>query len=102
MEIQLLEKDKDSIKIQIKEADMTLISPLVKELLEDELVTEVKYTAENREAGPTLYVKVSSGKPQTASEAGHQGDLEHLQRGPGKAEQRAEMINHGLPGTRYF
>jgi DNA-directed RNA polymerase subunit L len=66
MEIQLLEKDKDSIKIQIKEADMTLISPLVKELLEDEIVTEVKYTAANREAGPTLYVKVSSGKPQTA------------------------------------
>ena len=26
---------------------MTLISPLVKELLEDELVTEVKYTAAN-------------------------------------------------------
>jgi DNA-directed RNA polymerase subunit L len=66
MEIQLLEKDKDSIKIQIKEADMTLISPLVKELLEDEIVTEVKYTAANREAGPTLYVNVSSGKPQTA------------------------------------
>lgn len=67
MEIELLEKDKDSIKILIKEADMTLISPLVKELLEDELVTEVKYMAANPDLGfPTLYVKVSSGKPQTA------------------------------------
>ncbi|MEM0448303.1 MAG: RpoL/Rpb11 RNA polymerase subunit family protein [Methanomassiliicoccales archaeon] len=67
MEIQLLDKEKDSIKIQIKDADMTLISPLVKELLEDELVTEVKYTAAHPELGfPTLYVKVSSGKPQTA------------------------------------
>lgn len=67
MEIQLLDKEKDSIKIQIKDADMTLISPLVKELLEDELVSEVKYTAAHPELGfPTLYVKVSSGKPQTA------------------------------------
>jgi len=67
MEIQLLEKDKDSIKILIKDADMTLISPLVKELLEDELVTEVKYAAATPELSfPTLYVKVSSGKPQTA------------------------------------
>lgn len=67
MEIQLLEKDKDSIRIQIKEADMTLISPLVKELLEDELVTEVKYTAAHPDLGlPTLFIKVSSGKPQTA------------------------------------
>jgi DNA-directed RNA polymerase subunit L len=67
MEIQLLDKDKDSIKIQIKDSDMTLISPLVKELLEDELVTEVKYTAAHPDLGfPTLYVKVSSGKPQTA------------------------------------
>jgi len=67
MEIQLLDKDKDSIKIQIKDSDMTLISPLVKELLEDELVTEVKYTAAHPDLGfPTLYIKVSSGKPQTA------------------------------------
>jgi DNA-directed RNA polymerase subunit L len=67
MEIQLIEKDKDSIKIQIKDADMTLISPLVKELLDDELVTEVKYTAGHPDLEfPSLYVKVSSGKPQTA------------------------------------
>ena len=67
MEIQLVEKDKDSIKILIKDADMTLISPLVKELLEDEQVTEVKYTAGHPDLDvPTLYIKVSSGKPQTA------------------------------------
>ena len=29
MELQLLEKDKDTIKIQVKDADMTLISPLM-------------------------------------------------------------------------
>ena len=67
MEIILVEKDKDSILIQIKEADMTLISPLVKELLDDELIAEVKYTAGHPDLEvPTLYVKVKSGKPQTA------------------------------------
>lgn len=67
MEIELLEKDKDSIKIRIKDADMTLISPLVKELINDKEVDEVKFTSGS--AGlvqPTLYVKVKSGKPQTA------------------------------------
>jgi DNA-directed RNA polymerase subunit L len=67
MELQLIEKDKDSIKIRIKDADMTLISPLVKELLEDEQVAEVKFTAGHPDLElPTLYVKVTSGKPQTA------------------------------------
>jgi DNA-directed RNA polymerase subunit L len=67
MEIQLVEKDKDSIKIGIRDADMTLISPLVKELLEDEQVAEVKYVAAHPELDlPTLYVRVKTGKPQTA------------------------------------
>ncbi|HTY47611.1 MAG TPA: RpoL/Rpb11 RNA polymerase subunit family protein [Methanomassiliicoccales archaeon] len=67
MEIQLIEKDKDSIKILIKDADMTLISPLVKELLADEQVTEVKYTSAHPELDvPTLFVRVNAGKPQTA------------------------------------
>jgi DNA-directed RNA polymerase subunit L len=67
MEIELLEKDKNSIKVKIKEADMTLISPLVKTLLEDEEVSEVKYTAGTPHLEhPTLYVRVKGGKPQTA------------------------------------
>ena len=67
MEIELLEKEKDSIKIRIKGADMTLISPLVQELLEDKDVAEVKYTiGHSQMEDPTLYVKVKTGKPQTA------------------------------------
>jgi len=67
MEIELIEKDKDSIKIRIKDADMTLISPLVKELLNDKEVDEVKYTSgATGLTHPTLFVKVKSGKPQTA------------------------------------
>ncbi|QLH74442.1 MAG: DNA-directed RNA polymerase subunit L [Methanomassiliicoccales archaeon] len=67
MEIDLLEKDKDSIKIRIRNADMTLISPLVKELLLDKAIDEVKYTAGAAHLSePTLYVKVKTGKPQAA------------------------------------
>ena len=67
MEIDLLEKEKDSIKIRIKDADLTLISPLVMELLEDKDVDIVKYTAGSTNLTlPTLYVKVRTGKPQTA------------------------------------
>ena len=67
MEIQLVDKDKDSIRILIKDADMTLISPLVKELLEDDQVAEVKYTPAHPDLDvPTLYVRVKTGKPQTA------------------------------------
>jgi DNA-directed RNA polymerase subunit L len=67
MELQLLEKDKDTIRVQIKDADTTLISPLVTELLADDSVAEVKYIVGHPELDiPLLYVKVNSGKPQTA------------------------------------
>lgn len=67
MQLELIEKDKDSIKIGIKDADMTLISPLVTELLEDDAVSEVKYTAAHPDLEyPTLLVRVRTGKPQTA------------------------------------
>jgi DNA-directed RNA polymerase subunit L len=67
MEIELLEKDKDSIMIRIKDADMTLISPLVKELLDDKDVIQVKYTSGSTNLNhPTLHLKVKTGKPQTA------------------------------------
>ncbi len=67
MELELVEKDKDSIKVQIRDVDMTLISPLVSELLTDEMVAEVKYVTGHPELDlPTLFVKVKSGKPQTA------------------------------------
>jgi DNA-directed RNA polymerase subunit L len=67
MELQLLDKDKDSIQVQIRDADMTLIQPLINELLTDEGVAEVKYITGHPDLDiPVLYVKVKSGKPQTA------------------------------------
>ncbi len=67
MQLQLLEKDKDSIKVQVRDAEMTLIQPLISELLADEGVEEVKYITGHPELDiPVLYVRVKSGKPQTA------------------------------------
>ncbi len=67
MELELIEKDKDSIKVQVLNSDMTLISPLISELLSDEMVSEVKYITGHPDLDiPVLYVKVKSGKPQTA------------------------------------
>jgi DNA-directed RNA polymerase subunit L len=67
MEIALLDKDKDSIKVSIKGADMTLITPLVQGLLEDKDVAEVKYTIGHSQLEqPTLFIRVKTGKPQSA------------------------------------
>ncbi|OPX59935.1 MAG: DNA-directed RNA polymerase subunit L [Methanomassiliicoccales archaeon PtaB.Bin134] len=67
MEIELLEKEKDSIKVRIIGADMTLITPLVQGLLEDKDVAEVKYTiGHSQMEDPTLYIRVKTGKPQSA------------------------------------
>lgn len=67
MQLQLLDKDKDSIQVQVRDADMTLIQPLLSELLADEGVEEVKYITGHPDLDvPVLMVKVKSGKPQTA------------------------------------
>jgi DNA-directed RNA polymerase subunit L len=67
MELELIEKDKDSIKIKFIDPDITLINPLINELLEDEMVVDVDYWDGHPELdNPTLLVKVDKGKPQTA------------------------------------
>ena len=67
MQLQLLDKDKDSIRIQILDADMTLIQPIINELIKDEGVDEVRHITGHPELDlPVLYIKVNNGKPQTA------------------------------------
>jgi len=67
MELHLLEKDKDSISVQIHNPNMTIVQPLLSELLEDEGVTEVRFKTGHPELDfPVLFVRVESGKPQTA------------------------------------
>jgi DNA-directed RNA polymerase subunit L len=67
MQLQLLDKDKDSIQVQVRDADNTMIQPLINELLSDEGVEEVKYITGHPDLDiPVLYIRVKSGKPQTA------------------------------------
>jgi len=67
MELQLLEKTKDSMNVQVRDADLTLIQPLISQLLTDEDVAEVKYITGHPELDiPVLYVKVKTGKPHAA------------------------------------
>jgi DNA-directed RNA polymerase subunit L len=67
MQLQLLDKDKDPIQVQVRDADNTMIQPLINELLSDEGVEEVKYITGHPDLDiPVLYIRVKSGKPQTA------------------------------------
>ncbi len=67
MEFKLVDKKKDSIKVEILEADETLIYPLIHELLQDKNVSDARYTTGHPQLDkPVLTVKVTDGKPQAA------------------------------------
>ena len=67
MEIRLLEHDKTSLTIEILEVDLTLINPLVEELLADPKVETAMYKPGHPALdNPTLYLSVTSGKPEAA------------------------------------
>ncbi len=67
MEFKLVEKKKDSIKVEILDADETLIYPLIHELLQDKNVADARYTTGHPQLDkPVLAVRVNDGKPQAA------------------------------------
>ncbi len=67
MEFKLIEKKKDSIKVEILDADETLINPLLHELLQDKNVQNARYTTGHPQLDkPVLTVIVKDGKPQAA------------------------------------
>jgi len=67
MELRLLEKKKDTIKVEIQDPDETLIYPLIHELLQDKNVEDAKYlTGHPQLDKPVLTVTVKDGKPQAA------------------------------------
>lgn len=67
MEFKLLEKKKDSIKVEIQDVDETLVYPLIHELLQDKTVVDARYlTGHPQLDKPVLYVEVKEGKPQAA------------------------------------
>ncbi len=62
METYLVEKTGDSVTIAFKDANMTLITPLMKALDEDENVELVRYVDTHPELDDRkLYVKVKKG-----------------------------------------
>ncbi len=67
MEFKLLEKKKDTIKVEIQEADETLIYPLIHELLKDKNIADARYVTGHPQLDKSvLIVEVKEGKPQAA------------------------------------
>ena len=67
MKFMILEQEKDSIKIEVAEADQTIIQPIIAELLKDKNV-EIAQVFQKHPVldKPVIYVKMKSGKPETA------------------------------------
>ena len=67
MQLKLLNKEKDSMEIEVAGEDETLLEPLKQKLLEDENVEIATYLMGHPMLeSPKLIVKVKSGKPQAA------------------------------------
>ena len=67
MELKVLEKEKNALKVEIEGPDDTVIYPLINELLKDEDVAEAKYAVGHPQLDkPVLYVRTKKGKPQSA------------------------------------
>ena len=67
MELKLVEKKKDLIRIEIDDADETLIYPLIHELMQDKNVEDARYSTGHPQLDKAvLTVMVKDGKPQAA------------------------------------
>jgi DNA-directed RNA polymerase subunit L len=67
MQLRLLEKQKDSIRIEVANPDETLIQPLVATLLKDEDVADALYYSGHPQLDkPVLTVRTKKGSPQAA------------------------------------
>lgn len=67
MEFRTLEKEKNTVRLEIESPDDTVIYPLIGELLKDEDVVEAKYSVGHPQLDkPVLYVKTKRGSPSSA------------------------------------
>lgn len=67
MEMRVLDKDKNALRLEIDGPDDTVIYPLINELLKDADVDEAKYSVGHPQLDkPVLYVRTKKGKPQAA------------------------------------
>ncbi len=69
MQTYLIEKDKKSVKLGFKDANLTFITPLLKALNEDSNVALVRYFDRHPELEDrAIYVEVNKGDPMKAIE----------------------------------
>lgn len=67
MDLKLVDKEKNSVKIEVTNPDDTLIYPLISELLRDAKVEDARYiTGHPLLDKPHIIVRVSEGQPQAA------------------------------------
>ena len=67
MELNLVERTKDSVTIRIRDADKTLIQPLLSKLSEDADVSIVRFVDKHPELEePILMVSTKKGTPEDA------------------------------------
>ncbi|MCK5396949.1 MAG: DNA-directed RNA polymerase subunit L [Thermoplasmata archaeon] len=70
MKMSIIEKSKDEIRIELDKTDMTLLHPLMEELLKNKKVDVAEYKIGHPDLDkPELHVKMVSGKPETAIKA---------------------------------
>lgn len=67
MQLRLLEKQKDSLRVEVTNPDDTLIQPLIAALLKDDDVSDALYYSGHPQLDkPVLTVRTKKGSPQAA------------------------------------
>jgi DNA-directed RNA polymerase subunit L len=67
MEMKVVERTEDTLRIQIDEPDDTLIYPLVHQILQDEDVADAQYSVGHPMLDkPLLVIRTKKGEPQAA------------------------------------
>ena len=67
MQLRLLEKQKDSIRVEVTNPDETLVQPLITALLKDEDVADALYYSGHPQLDkPVLTIRVKKGSAQAA------------------------------------
>ncbi len=67
MQLRLLEKQKDSLRVEVTNPDDTLIQPLLTALLKDEDVSDALYYSGHPQLDkPVLTIRTKRGSPQAA------------------------------------
>ncbi|MFQ5838708.1 MAG: RpoL/Rpb11 RNA polymerase subunit family protein [Thermoplasmata archaeon] len=65
MELNVVEKSKNTLRVEVVNPDDTVVYPLISQLLKDERVEDARYiTGHPFLDKPTIFLKVKKGKPK--------------------------------------